>query len=325
MLLTLSPSDDPNLGGYDSTSGQKPDGIGPPLLRPDTRSKSYSGEQSEAYKNTVRDIKRLRSTRLDRALGSSARRARQSRIIEGPEAESVRPGSPGGEGSSPGPYTARRESTFKIIEDKDANGEREERTRGFSFGDEKALTLEDIPKIVAAEQAREQRPNAFRHQRTNTGGANNILSPNQPRLMNGHQRDLAHEKPQNSQAPKQKRYFSELSAIDYFIVRHIAVLSMEPLVEKHFNLEELLGLIETRKVNFWSRFGKGFGKNNPGAEQNKKGVKKKGSFIEVAIRRVDINYSYRSLWDPTRCTCRTGWCGFVTCSWTWDPSRSWDN
>ncbi|KAF8426326.1 hypothetical protein EV426DRAFT_661467, partial [Tirmania nivea] len=271
-------SDDPNLGGYDSASGQKSDDLGPPLLKLDTRSKLYCGEQSEAYKNTVRDIKRLRSTRLDRALGSSARRARQSRIIEGPEAESVRPGSPGGEGSSPGPYTARRESTFKIVEDKDTNGEREERTRGFSFGDEKALTLEDIPKLLAAEQAREQRPNAFRHQRTNTGGANNILSPNQPRLMNGHQRDLAHEKPPNPQLAKQKRYFSELSAIDYFIVRHIAVLSMEPLVEKYFNLEELLGLIETRKVNFWSRFGKGFGKNNPGAEPNKKGVKKKGVF-----------------------------------------------
>lgn len=276
--------DDPNLGDYDSTSGQKPDGLGPPLLRSDTRSKSYSGEQSEAYKNTVRDIKRLRSTRLDRALGSSARRARQSRIIEGPEAESVRPGSPGGEGSSPGPTTTRRESTFKIIEDKDVNGEREH-VRGFSFGDDKALTLtlEDIPKIVAAEQAREQRPNAYKHQRA-SGGPINALSPNQPRLMNGHQRDLNQERAQNgpqSQQPaqplKQKRYFSELSAIDYFIVRHIAVLSMEPLLEKYFNLEELLGLIETRKVNFWSRFGKGFGKNNPGGEQNKKGVKKKGN------------------------------------------------
>ncbi|KAF8467714.1 hypothetical protein BDZ91DRAFT_813281 [Kalaharituber pfeilii] len=261
-------SDDPNLNSYDSSSGHKPDNLGPQLLRSDSRSKSYSGEQSDAYKNTVRDIKRLRSTRLDRALGSSARRARQSRIIEGPEAETVRPGSPGGGGSSPGPPPGRRESTFKIIEDKDSNGEH---VRGLSFGDEKALTLEDIPRIVAAEQAREQRPNAFKHQR--------------PRLMNGHQRDLAHEKdksiplsPQPAPA-RAKRYFSELSAIDYFIVRHIAVLSMEPLVEKYFNLEELLGLIETRKVNFWGRFGKAFsGKNNPGSEPPKKGGKKKGVF-----------------------------------------------
>ena len=28
---------------------------------------------------------------------------------------------------------------------------------------EKSLTLDDIPRIVAAEQAREQRPNAFKH------------------------------------------------------------------------------------------------------------------------------------------------------------------
>lgn len=197
----------------------------------------------------------------------------------------MRPGSPSGEGS-PGPSTTRRESTFRIVEDRDANAEREN-VKKFSFGDDKALTLEDIPKIVAAEQAREQRPNAFKHSRSGLGGPNNILSPNQPRLMNGHQRDLAQDRsgpqspqgPQLAQPPRQKKYFSELSAIDYFIVRHIAVLSMEPLVEKHFNLEELLGLIETRKVNFWTRFGKGFGKN----EQNKKGAKKKGRSIICAI------------------------------------------
>lgn len=279
-------SDDPNVGGYDSSTGQNPDDLGPPL-RSDTRSRSYnSGEQSEAYRNTVRDIKRLRSTRLDRALGSSARRARQSKIIEGPEAESVRPSSPGG---SPGPYTTKRQSTFKIIEDKDTNGDH---VRALSFGDDKALTLEDIPRIVAAEQAREQRPNAFRHQRTGTAGPGTSLSPNQPRLMNGHQRDLTQENqkngpqsPQPLQAPRQKRYFSELSAIDYFIVRHIAVLSMEPLVEKHFNLEELLSLIETRKVNFWGRFGKAFSGKNPGGEQSKKGVKKKG---KIQPRRLII-------------------------------------
>ena len=210
----------------------------------------------------------------------------------------MRPGSPG-EGSSPGPSTTRRESTFRIVED-NVIAEREKK---FSFGDDKALTLEDIPKIVAAEQAREQRPNAFKHSRSGIGGPSNILSPNQPRLMNGHQRDLAQDRGgsqslQHVQPPRQKRYFSELSAIDYFIVRHIAVLSMEPLVEKYFNLEELLGLIETRKVNFWSRFGKGFGKNNPGGEQNKKGAKKKGRIICAILGEPLLTSLRRSFWNP---------------------------
>lgn len=276
--------DDPNLRSYDSSEGHKL-GIEPPLLRSDTRSKSYSGESgqqnNEAYTNTINDIRRLRSTRLDRQLGSSAKKARQSRIIEGPEADSVRPG------SSDGHQVDRRRDTgqFRIVEDKDYNVEQEGRT----FGNDKVLTLDDIPRIVAAEQAREQRPNAFKHHRPNPSGEGD--GPGQPKLLNGHQRDLSVDKLRDmgsQQEPppppvRTKRYFSELSAIDYFIVRHIAVLSMEPLVEGHFNLEELLGLIETNKKTFWGKFGKAF---QPA--DKKKGTKKKGVFATV-VRNVMSN------------------------------------
>ncbi|KAI5804929.1 hypothetical protein EDC01DRAFT_350474 [Geopyxis carbonaria] len=262
-------SDDPNLQNYDSSTGHKVESLTePPLLRSDTRSKSYGGEQAEAYTNTVNDIRRLRSTRLDKQLGgSSARKARQSRIIEGPEADSVRPGS-----SDEIPRDRRRETgKFRIVEDRDISGDVVER----SFGDDKVLTLDDIPRIVAAEQAREQRPNAFKHQRTH-----NSLTPTQPRLVNGHQRDVSGGKPREPPPPAadivpptRKRYFSELTALDSFIVRHIAVLNIEPLVAGFFNLEELLGLIETNKKTFWGKFGKAF------APGDKKRVKKtKGCF-----------------------------------------------
>lgn len=242
-------------------------GLDPPLLRSESRSKSYGGEQTEAYTNTVNDIRRLRSTRLDKQLGGgSARKARQSRIIEGPEADSVRPGSSEGQ-----PRDQRRETgQFRIVEDTFGNDNVVER----SFGDDKALTLDDIPRIVAAEQAREQRPNAYRHQRPHhaSGG----LSPSHPRLVNGHQRDLSAGKPRDGPTTEavpqaRKRYFSELTALDSFIVRHLAVLNMEPLVQGHFNLEELLGLIETNKKTFWGKFGKAFQPND-----KKKGAKKKG-------------------------------------------------
>ncbi|KAH0608062.1 uncharacterized protein H6S33_002114 [Morchella sextelata] len=281
-------SDDPNLRSYDSSEGHKLGNIEPPLLRSDTRSKSYSGErgergeQTEAYTNTINDIRRLRSTRLDRQLGSSAKKARQSRIIEGPEADSVRPG------SSDGHQVDRRRNTgqFHIVEDREYNGDEQEAR---TFGDDKVLTLDDIPRIVAAEQAREQRPNAFKHHRPNPYGEAD--GPGQPKLVNGHQRDLSVDKLRDmgsQQEPppppvRTKRYFSELSAIDYFIVRHIAVLSMEPLVEGHFNLEELLGLIETNKKTFWGKFGKAF---QP--VDKKKGAKKKGVFAAV-VRKIMSN------------------------------------
>ncbi|KAI5817133.1 hypothetical protein BZA77DRAFT_245702 [Pyronema omphalodes] len=272
-------SDDPNLQQYDSSEGHK-SGLDPPLLRSESRSKSYGGEQVEAYTNTVNNIRRLKSTRLDKQLsGTTARKARQSRIIEGPTADSVRPG------SSEGPPRDRRRETghFKIVEDSFGSDNVVER----SFGDDKALTLDDIPRIVAAEQAREQRPNAFKHQRPNQYVGS--PAPTQPRLVNGHQRELSTSKPllapplEPPQIPR-KRYFSELTALDSFIVRHLAVLNMEPLVQGHFNLEELLGLIETNKKTFWGKFGKAFQPND-----KKKATKKKagvfGIPLEVMIER----------------------------------------
>lgn len=80
-----------------------------------------------------------------------------------------------------------------------------------------------------------------------------------------------------------RKYFSELSNLDYFIVRHLAVLTMHPLLNNEFELEELLGFIESRKpATFWNKFGKAF-KND-----GKKNVKKKGVFgvpLEMIIER----------------------------------------
>jgi hypothetical protein len=58
---------------------------------------------------------------------------------------------------------------------------------------------------------------------------------------------------------------------------------MEPLVEGHFNLEELLGLIETNKKTFWGKFGKAFQAN-----EKKKVGKKKGLFIDFLRRELGL-------------------------------------
>src|SRR5207237_8091182 len=135
-------------------------------------------------------------------------------------------------------------------------------------------------------QAKEQRPNAYRH-------ARNHLIPSQgdtPRLVNGHQRGASGGNDLLAGEPsplRTKRFFSELSALEYFIVRHVAVLSMQPLLEGHFTLEELLGLIETRKPTFWgkvSRALKNDGKN-----------KKKGTFsvpLDVLVTKVSIEFTH---------------------------------
>lgn len=173
----------------------------------------------------------------------------------------MRPGEGGAEGTDP------RGPGFQIVEEKDANGDT---VTELTFGAQDALTLDDIPRIVAAEQAKEQRPNAYRHAGTKLVGAGEPL----PKYNVGHQRGLSSGNLQSQMlgsGPRTKMYFSELSALEYFIVRHVAVLHMEPLLEGHFTLEELLSLIESRKPTIWNIFGR-FGKDN------KKAGKKKGVF-----------------------------------------------
>lgn len=208
-------------------------------------------------------MRRLRSIRNERTLSTTYKKARASRIIDGPQGRSARPGSSGGDGTDP------RGHGFQIVEERDANGET---VTELTFGNQDALTLDDIPRIVAAEHAKEQRPNAYRHAGTKLVGTGEPL----PRYKPGHQRGVSGA---NNLEPhimgstgRTKKYFSELSALEYFIVRHVAVLSMEPLLEGYFTLEELLSLIESRKPSIWNVFGRAFNKDP------KKGGKKKGVF-----------------------------------------------
>jgi len=269
-------SDDPNLTPYNTNEGHRvPPGVDrltPQQRSMGSRSKSYAGtsrelpQEESSLEQTVGEMKRLRSTRNERALSTTFRKARASRVFDGPGG--VRPGSSGPDGS-------RGERNFQIVEERDLDGKlRPELT----FGNQDGLTLDDIPRIVAAEQAKEQRPNAYRH-----AGSNLISSSNAPKLVSGHQRahsagnDLLAGEPSPLRT---KRYFSELSALEYFIVRHVAVLSMQPLLEGQFTLEELLGLIETRKPTFWGKVSR--------ALRNDNKVKKKGIFgvpLEALLER----------------------------------------
>ena len=278
-------SDDPNLNAYNSSDGHRLSiHVDPPLLRSEARSKSYGGPVEEApaqssYENTLNDVRRLRSTRMDKHLSSTIKKARTSRIMDVPEGR--RPGSAGGDGSD------SRSAGFQIVEERDANPD--SRTE-LMFGHQDAITLDDIPRIVAAEQAKEQRPNAYRHARHELFRTS-LVEKDQPKLLNGNQRNFSNGNQFDQSAPGEpsphrrdagKKYFSELSALEYFIVRHVAVIAMQPMLEGHFTMEELLNLIETRKPTFWNKMGKAF-KND-----GKKGGKKKGVFgvpLEVIIER----------------------------------------
>lgn len=258
-----------------------------PRLQADSRSKSYAGGEAQhhresSYESTLNDVRRLRSTRLDKHLSSSFRKARTSRIMDGPEGSSARPGSAGAEGGAPG------QPGMHIVEER---GLGDEGSTDMMFGNQDGITLDDIPRIVAAEQAKEQRSyqppgrqELFRSPYTEPNFGSGPTAGHQRSLSAGREVDPRFVGEQLQQrSGGGRKYFSELSGLEYFIVRHLAVLTMHPMVENEFTLEELLGLIESRKPpNFWKNIGKAFQKDG------KKNVKKKGVFgvpLEVIIER----------------------------------------
>ncbi|KAK7719601.1 Rho-type GTPase activating protein Rga1 [Diaporthe eres] len=261
----LSALDEASVNEYEPANGSGPGDV--PRLQYDSRSKSYAGDREHhresSYENTLNDVRRLRSTRLDKHLSASFRKARASRLMDDPGVE-------GG-----GNMQSQR------IEEDQVPGE--EGGSDLMFGHQDALTLDDIPRIVAAEQAREQRP-AFKPARQEL-----FRSPATEPFVGANQRSRsagrAGEPGYGEPSPQRggRKYFSELSPMEYFIARHLAVLTMHPMVQDDFTLEELLNLIESKKpATFWNKFGKAF-KND-----SRKGVKKKGVFgvpLEMVIER----------------------------------------
>jgi len=273
-VLNNNPSQDRGGSGYGPADGQ-PGSYG---------SDNTQHRRESSYESALNDVRRLKSTRLDKHLSSSFRKARTSRILDGPESSSAHPGSTSG-GAGERPVTRG----FQIIEERAPMDEAD-----MMLPNQDAITLDDIPRIVAAEQAARGQQRQYPPPRHDSfhPPPNDLRPGAGPAGGSGHQRSLSDGKNQGQRAvgegsgppqPRARRYFSELSGLEYFIVRHLAVLIMHPMVESEFTLEELLSLIESRKpATFWKNIGKAF-KND-----GRKNVKKKGVFgvpLEVIIER----------------------------------------
>ncbi|EOA88695.1 uncharacterized protein SETTUDRAFT_159890 [Exserohilum turcica Et28A] len=281
-------SDDPNLAGYDSSQGHRlgdadKDGQ-PPHLRSDTRSKSYGGmsttesqvSQNAAYEQSMSDIKRLRSTRLDKHLSNTMKRARASRIIDGPEGLD----SAGGEGQLRG--------GMQIVQEREGN-ETDAVTLAVN-----SLALDDIARMAALEQQREQRPNAFR-----AGGSALLGRDEQARLQTGHRRDLSGAQDlQLVSEGRPRTYFSELSPLEYFKLKGLAVLQLGLLLDdSQYNQGDLLDLIESKKNNFWGKigFGKAFKGDKAKPKKNMTSVEKPVS--DKATFRQSLEYLVEKFGD----------------------------
>ena len=164
---------------------------------------------------------------------------------------------PPGQTESPRPGFNRSTTAIRVVEEQPPGGHGAFRESEGGLGserspvqDEDGITLADLHQVMEAEQARE------------SGG---MLARN-----------------------SHTQLLSDLSALEYYIIRHAAAFSLisdVPTFRDTISLEDLLDLIEAKKNNFWGKLFKGTGKE-------KEKIKKKGVFavpLEILVERSGVD------------------------------------
>lgn len=197
----------------------------PGALKLDTRSKSYSTGDNPYEAINLGDIKRMKSTHTTRKLSNSNRFGKRSTLMEIPSPTAAAISAKSEQQAQP----VESEPEVEYTEEPDPLDHREFVSKALanmdSFGNSDALALKDLVP-------------------------SNLLSI--PRNMD-HVRH-SHTEYRKSMA-KATAYLAELGALDHFMVKHIAVLNIEPYVKDHFSLEDLLELIDDKKAStLWGKF-----------------------------------------------------------------------
>lgn len=93
----------------------------------------------------------------------------------------------------------------------------------------------------------------------------------------------------SSTTGKPRVYLSELSALQYMIMRYVAVVQIEPYVREFFTHDELLQLIQLKKTSIWGKFFTPFKK--PGVVKKQGKGKEEGTFgvpIEILTEKTAV-------------------------------------
>ncbi|OWB58039.1 hypothetical protein B5S28_g4029 [[Candida] boidinii] len=289
---------------------------------PRTNANAYSDDDADPqYNESVSDIKRMRSMRQNERmhLVPTSQDVRRSVILEAPEAASAGTETINVDGlsSDTKSVTLGREGSKRLrVEDVPSNSRRNissaitpnnrdpksrynnlknlrannnDRADNLNYTsnllkNEKGLTLDDIPRIVSSEQAREHRPNAFKYQKRKIETVSSTIPETKPissKVIDG---------TPNTRAPsvytetgslrKNIKRFSELTPTEHIVINHICIVALSKLLEGKYTPEECLNFINVRKgQTFW---GKIFGSNN-----NSNNISDTGAQIENPRKNSD--------------------------------------
>ncbi|KAK3843489.1 MAG: rho-type GTPase-activating protein 1 [Linnemannia gamsii] len=249
----------------------------PGVVRKDSRSKSYSSDDNRQYEPIhLGDIKRVKSTHLDRKLSNSARIARRQTVIEHQRRRppggdvSVSEAGPGGQGHSihTDPEVSMLE--FEIIDESEITNDEDDASQVERRKSAAPVTLSDLTDKLRISAATNGSPSASLRARSAHGSTHGSQHLQIPSGSNG---------------SRKRQYLNELSALELFIVKHLAVLMLAPVVSEYFTPEELLDLIGQRKQTLWGRFVKGL-------KTDKKKSKVEGTFgvpLELLVERNGVD------------------------------------
>ncbi|WBW73243.1 RhoGAP for Rho1, Rga1 [Schizosaccharomyces osmophilus] len=240
-------------------------------LAPEKNLTSTEADNFKKYANTLNDLRRLKSSRSLKGISADAKA-----IFNSGESDF--------QANSEDPLVYNESKPNPVSEsERPANegvGGRIQTNldRGMdAFDENRAFTLDDIPKVIAEQRNREHRPNAFRHMPSYTDSS--VRKNTRYNAGTSGQQTI---KTPSVETPA--RYLSELNSLEQLFVRHVTVLILYPLVRDYYSLEDLMEMSDLRKGGFWEKFGKAF----KGKDNDKKSIKKKGTFsvpLEVLVER----------------------------------------
>lgn len=218
------------------------------------------------YRKTLNEIKRLRSTRQNTTITESVSKetARKSVIVETTNQS----------GDELAKGDAREVSEENLLKQRSSEDEKVgpslsknsfHRAKNVIMN-QKVLTLDDIPRIVAAEHARELRPNTYKyHNPLQDEGLFKGLRPKSGSLLRNPE-----QAPASGNAPTMKevpaKYYSQLNHDERFFLSHISASVLNRLIGKQGLDIDAQKLIDLKKApSFWDKLkGLGIEKKNVG-------------------------------------------------------------
>ncbi|OAD77137.1 hypothetical protein PHYBLDRAFT_109402, partial [Phycomyces blakesleeanus NRRL 1555(-)] len=165
---------------------------------------------------------------------------------------------------------------------------------------QKSIGLDDLPQFAALTVAEHPPYSLGRATATPTTLPSTQLSPHHPPTQpQTHNQTHPYTHPVATTAmagrmfaphagTRSRIYLSELSALQYMIIRHVAVVHIEPYVREHFTLGELLNMIELKKASIWGKFFTSF---RTGGGRKAQKCKEEGTFgvpIDVLTEKTGV-------------------------------------